>query len=105
MTSEEIVNFAKSIYVKEHKVFERVTNPRSSYPELHALIILEERKILSNKLGLDLFWVDSDEDVRLDEIDTEQLAAQATEEFITELVRCGVNFLGPLPGNSVDLYF
>jgi len=68
--------------------FEKVLNPRSKRPDLHAFLLIaemfpeSERGIIS-AAEHDQIWLDVDED---------ELASICTEEQIVELTRCGVMY-------------
>lgn len=69
----------------EYLEFERIDNPKSKRPDLHAFILLDSlvpsnRDIVSCAEH-DEFWL---------EVSPEDVAEVATPEQILELVRCGV---------------
>ena len=74
-------------YGDEYIRFERIENKKSSRPDIHAMILLNEivpgdRDIVSASEH-DEFWLD---------IDCEKLAEIITDEQVIELRRCGVHY-------------
>lgn len=74
----------------EHRRFERVVNPRSRRPDLHAFLLLDElvpgagpRDNMIGAAEHDEIWLG---------IDCVALAKVVTREHIVELVRCGVRY-------------
>lgn len=71
----------------EHTKFERVENKRSSRPDLHAFLLLNEL-FPSNR---DMICWGGHDEIALD-IELDELEAIITEEQALELIRCGVRF-------------
>lgn len=71
----------------EYLKFERVENKRSSRPDIHAFILLNELVPGTR----DMIAAAEHDEIYLD-VDPETLAEVATEEQIIELIRCGVRY-------------
>lgn len=69
----------------EYIKFDRVSNPRSKRPDLHAFLLLDEL-VSGNRDIISCAWHDN---IGLD-IDLSDLAEVITEEQVIELIRCGV---------------
>jgi len=69
----------------EYIKFERVSNPRSKRPDLHAFLLLDEL-VPGDSDMISCAWHDN---IGLD-IDLSDLAGVITEEQVIELIRCGV---------------
>lgn len=72
---------------KEFLEFERVQNPRSQRPDLHAFILLDTlqpgTKDIVCSAAHDEIWLD---------IDVDALAAVITKDQCIELQRCGIRY-------------
>lgn len=69
--------------------FERIENPRSKRPDLHAFLVLDE--LLPAKEKQDVIGGASHDEIYL-AFDLESLAPVATPEIVRDLVRCGVRY-------------
>jgi hypothetical protein len=71
----------------EYLEFSRIIKPRSNRPDLHAFLLLDRlapgNKDLISAAEHDVFFLD---------VDMEVLAANATEDDIRDLIRCGVRY-------------
>lgn len=80
----------KALYEKHDKEFlrfERVANPRSKRPDLHAFLLLDEltpdTRDMVSSAEHDEIWLD---------VKIEALAEVITEEQFVDLIRCGVRY-------------
>jgi hypothetical protein len=80
----------KAVFEKfddEYLKFERIENPRSKRPDLHAFLLLDElvpgTTDMVSAAEHDEFFL---------EVDPEELAKVATEDHIRDLHRCGVRY-------------
>ncbi len=87
MTVEELVSILNGDEDdgEEYIKFERVSNKRSSRPDLHAFLLLDEL-IPGDR---DMVCAAEHDEIYLD-VDLDELAAVITKEQAIELVRCGV---------------
>ena len=88
MTVEEVEELFDK-FDGEYLEFERIGNPRSKRPHLHAFLMLEE--LLPAKEKQDIIAGASHDEIYLI-FDLESLALVATPEVIRDLCRCGVRY-------------
>lgn len=81
----------------EYGKFDRIENPRSKRPDLHAFLLLDEIQPGTR----DLISASEHDEFYLD-IDCEAFAAVATDDQIKELVRCGIMHSDDL--DSLSMY-
>jgi hypothetical protein len=79
-------------YDEEYLEFDKIENKRSSRPDIHAFILLNELFPEARDM---VCWAEHDE-IGLD-VDEDDLEKKATEEQILELIRCGVRFGDGMP--------
>lgn len=84
MTQHEIRELFEQ-YRDEYLKFDRVQNPRSKRPDLHAFLVLDEL-VPSDRDMIACAWHDN---IGLS-VELEDLAPVVTEEQIVDLIRCGV---------------
>ncbi len=86
---QEILDDESEAISSEFLKFERVENKKSSRPDIHAFILLNELQPGTSDMvsaaGHDVIYLD---------VDIEKLGEVATREQIIELSRCGVHFDG-----------
>ena len=75
----------------EYLKFDRIENPRSKRPDLHAFLLLDEIQPGDR----DLISASEHDEFYLN-IDCDAFAAVATDEQIRDLNRCGVRYDGDL---------
>ena len=84
MTQHEIRELFEQ-YRDEYLKFDRVQNPRSKRPDLHAFLVLDEL-VPSDRDMIACAWHDN---IGLS-VELGDLAPVVTEEQIVDLIRCGV---------------
>ncbi len=86
MTVKKLANLFEDRH-DEFLKFERITNPRHARPDLCAFLLLHdlvpESCDMVASAAHDEIWLDTD---------VEKLAAAATEDDVTTLLRCGVRY-------------
>jgi hypothetical protein len=86
MTVEELAEVFER-HEEEFLKFNRIEQPRSRRPDLHAFLLLDAlvpgATDMVSAAEHDEIWLD---------VDTEALAAVVTEEQVRDLVRCGVRW-------------
>lgn len=85
MTSEELIEMFDADDLDEFLKFERIKEPLSNRPNLHAFLLLDRlvpgtQDIIAGAAH-DKIWIN---------VDVEELAAVVTPEQVTDLIRCGV---------------
>lgn len=88
MTLEELQALFEK-YDDEFLKFEKVTNKRSSRPDIHVFILLNE---FAPK-DYDMISAAEHDEIWLD-VKPEDIVPQITEEQVIELIRCGIRYDG-----------
>ncbi len=83
------LNAAFEKYDDEFLKFDRIENPRHSRPDICAFLMLHD--LVSSNKDRDMVCAAEHDEIWL-EVDPEEVAANATEEQICDLIRCGVRY-------------
>lgn len=76
-------------YEDEYTKFEKVENKLSNRPDLHAFILID--KLCPGKNQQDIISASNHDEIWIS-VEPKQLARNATEEQILELIRCGLRY-------------
>lgn len=97
MTTEELIEAFGEDGNEEYLQFDRVQNPRSKRPDLHAFLLLDELVP-----GTSAIVAGASHDQISIGVHPEELAAVISIEQILELVRCGVFY--SKEGDSLSMF-